>query len=136
MRRRLFLQAAGLSTLCMPAIAQDSRAKTLRFVPQANLSVLDPIWTTATITGLHGAYVFDTLYAVDDKLVPQPQMAEGHEVSDNGLVWRIRLREGLRFHDNEPVRAQDCIAQPEAVGGARGLGPASGRRDGVLESGR
>ena len=82
----------------------------MRFVPQANLSVLDPIWTTATITGLHGAYVFDTLYAVDDTLKPRPQMAEGHDVSDNGLVWRIRLREALKFHDNEPVRAQDCIA--------------------------
>ncbi len=110
MRRRSLLQAAFASTLASPALAQDRRAATLRFVPQANLSVVDPIWTTATITGLHGAYVFDTLYAVDDKLKPQPQMAEGHEVSDDGLTWRIRLREGLRFHDNEPVRATDCIA--------------------------
>ena len=37
-------------------------------------------------------------------------MAEGHEISENGLVYKIRLREGLRFHDGSPVRAQDAVA--------------------------
>jgi peptide/nickel transport system substrate-binding protein len=37
-------------------------------------------------------------------------MAEGHEIVDNGLTWNIRLREGLKFHDGAPVRAQDCVA--------------------------
>jgi peptide/nickel transport system substrate-binding protein len=37
-------------------------------------------------------------------------MAEGHAVSDDGRTWTIRLREGLRFHDGEPVRAADCVA--------------------------
>jgi peptide/nickel transport system substrate-binding protein len=54
--------------------------------------------------------VFDTLYGVDANLRPTPQMAEGHEVSANGLAWRIRLRDGLRFHDGTSVRAEDCIA--------------------------
>ncbi len=39
-----------------------------------------------------------------------PQMAEGHDVSDDGLRWTIRLREGLRFHDSEPVLARDAAA--------------------------
>jgi peptide/nickel transport system substrate-binding protein len=37
-------------------------------------------------------------------------MASGHEVSDDGRTWRIRLRDGLTFHDATPVRAIDCIA--------------------------
>jgi peptide/nickel transport system substrate-binding protein len=37
-------------------------------------------------------------------------MARGHEVSADGLTWTIALREGLRFHDNEPVRGRDCVA--------------------------
>jgi peptide/nickel transport system substrate-binding protein len=110
--RRTLLKAAAATAapLAAPAIAQDWRATTLRFVPQANLSVLDPVWTTATVTTNHGYYVFDTLYGVDAALRPRPQMAEGHEVSADGLAWRIRLREGLRFHDGEPVRAADCVA--------------------------
>ena len=112
-RRHLFAGAAGLaasSVLPTPLLAQGSRATTLRFVPQANLTALDPIWTSAIVTQMHGYHVFDTLYGMDGQLRPRPQMAEGHEVSANGLIWRIRLREGLRFHDGEPVRAADCAA--------------------------
>ena len=35
-------------------------------------------------------------------------MAEGYTVSDDGRTYLIKLREGLRWHDGEPVRAQDC----------------------------
>ena len=110
MRRRTLLSTAAVSFLAAPAIAQRSRTSTLRFIPQSNLVSLDPIWTTATVTANHGYYVYDTLYAVNGKMQPQPQMAAGHEVSTDGRTWRIRLRDGLKFHDGEPVRAADCIA--------------------------
>ena len=76
MKRRTLMQGAA-ALLARPAIAQDMRAQTLRYVPSSSLGALDPIWTTATITGLHGAYVFDTLYAAGSDLQPKPQMAEG-----------------------------------------------------------
>jgi len=113
MHRRSLLAGAGAAAalLAAPAaVAQPARGRTLRFVPQANLTALDPIWTTASVTTGHGYAVFDVLYSLDKDLRPRPQMAEGHEVSQDRLTWRIRLREGLKFHDNEPVRAQDCVA--------------------------
>ena len=116
MKRRTFLQGIGASGLAMPALSQGAGTKTLRFVPQANLSVLDPIFTTAAVTITHGYCVFDTLYGVDAKLTPHPQMAEGAQVSDDGRTWLIKLRDGLRFHDGEPVRAQDCAASLERWG--------------------
>ena len=54
--------------------------------------------------------VFDTLYGLDASLTPQPQMAEGHELSGDRITWRFTLREGLWFHDGEPVRARDAVA--------------------------
>ncbi|MBX6742904.1 MAG: ABC transporter substrate-binding protein [Acetobacteraceae bacterium] len=112
MERRTLLRglAASSAVLASPALAQPARTATLRFVPQANLTALDPIWTSAIVTQMHGYHVYDTLYAVDGQLRPRPQMAEGHTVSDDGRVWRIRLREGLKFHDGEPVLARDCAA--------------------------
>jgi peptide/nickel transport system substrate-binding protein len=113
MHRRSLLKggaALAVAPVAAPAIAQPARAATLRFVPQANLTALDPIWTSAIVTQMHGYHVYDTLYAVDGQLRPQPQMAEGHEVSPDGRTWRIRLRQGLKFHDGEPVRAADCAA--------------------------
>jgi peptide/nickel transport system substrate-binding protein len=112
MKRRTFLQAgaaavaaSGLST---PAIAQAA-ARTLRFVPQANLANPDPIWTTATVAINHGYMVWDTLYGIDNTGIGRPQMVAGHEISDDKLTWTFTLREGLLFHDNEAVRAVDCV---------------------------
>jgi len=113
MRRRDVVKSAAsvaaLSTsgLGLPAIAQGL-AKTLRFVPEANLTILDPIWTTAGPTISHGYMVYDALYGIDGRLQSQPQMAAGHDVSTDGLTWTFTLRDGLLFHDNEKVRAIDC----------------------------
>ena len=109
-QRRHFMAAGAASLIAAPAVAQNTRASTLRFVPQANLSVLDPVFTTATVTGNHGFYIYDTLYGVDAQLRPTPQMIESQETSSDGLTWTFRLREGLRFHDGAPVRSADCIA--------------------------
>ena len=101
------LGAAGLSA---PALSQGAAARTLRFVPQANLANFDPIWGTQYVVRNASAMVWDLLYGVDDKLEAKPQMVEGDEVSPDGLVWTFKLREGLRFHDNEPVLAKDAVA--------------------------
>ena len=98
MRRRTLLASASASLLAAPAIAQPARTATLKFIPQSNLVSLDPIWTTATITGNHGYYVYDTLYSADKtRCVLRPQMAAGHEVSADGRVWRITAARGPAF---------------------------------------
>lgn len=82
----------------------------LKFVPQADLAVLDPVWTTTYQTRDHGFLVFDTLFGLDSQYKPQPQMAEGAATEDDGKTWRITLRPGLTFHDNTKVLARDCVA--------------------------
>ena len=109
MQRRTVLTGLA-AALARPALAQGSRARTLVFVPQANLTSLDPVWTTATVTRNFAFLVYDTLYATDEQLQPQPQMAEGHTIDQDGKRWTIRLRDALRFHDGTPVRARDCVA--------------------------
>jgi peptide/nickel transport system substrate-binding protein len=112
MDRRSFLRAGagGVAVSSLPriAVSQPANTRVLRFVPQANLTVLDPIFTTAAVTVNHGWMVYDTLFGVDAKLQAKPQMAEGYSVSDDGRTYLIRLRDGLKWHDGEPVRAQDC----------------------------
>ena len=100
--------AATAALLARPAIGQSTRKMTLRFVPEENLSVLDPIFSTVTSTEVHGWHIYDTLYGMDSQFRMKPQMAEGHTVSGDGLSWEFKLREGLKFHDGERVRALDC----------------------------
>ena len=113
MKRRTFLaaSAAGVASAGAPtrfAIAQPAGTRVLRFVPQANLTLLDPIFTTAAVTANHAWSIYDTLFGVNAKGEPRPQMADGFTVSDDGRTYLIKLRDGLKFHDGEPVRAQDC----------------------------
>jgi peptide/nickel transport system substrate-binding protein len=109
-RRTLLAGSAAIAAtgLASPAIAQGGSPKVLRFVPQANLANPDPIWTTATVAANHGYMVWDTLYGIDNALIGQPQMLAGHDMSPDELTWTFTLRDGLKFHDNEPVRAIDC----------------------------
>lgn len=115
MHRRGML-TAGMGALAAPLLGRAAAGgavrdpETLRFIPAADPVVLDPHLTTAYATRTHALLVWDTLYGLDGNFVPHPQMAEGQEVSDGGRLVLIRLREGLRFHDGQPVLARDCVA--------------------------
>ena len=83
--------------------------KVLRFVPHANLAVLDPIWTTAYVTRNHGYMIYDTLFSEDAKGKIQPQMVQSYSTSKDGKVWTFKLRSGLAFHDGKPVTSEDVV---------------------------
>ncbi len=109
MQRRSFI--AGTATaLAAPSIAGAQAGRTLRFIPQSDLTILDPMFTTAYVTRNHGFMVYDTLFGQDSQYRPSPQMLAGAVTEDDGKTWRLTLRDGLRFHDGEPVRARDCVA--------------------------
>src|SRR5207253_7295849 len=92
---------------------QSAPQKTLRFIPQADLRSIDPIWTTAYVTRNFGYLIFDTLFALDKDFKPQPQMVDSWTVSDDKLTYKFILRDGLKWHDGQPVRAADCVASIE-----------------------
>ena len=123
MRRRTFL-AASAAGLAAPAIGRAQDSRVLRFIPQADLTVLDPMWTTAYVTRNHAFMVYDTLFGQDSQYRPSPQMLEGFTTGDDGKTWTLTLRPGLLFHDNEPVRARDCVASLERWGKRDAFGSA------------
>ena len=87
--------------------AQD---KVLRIVPHSNLAILDPIWTTAYIVRNHGYMIYDTLLAQDENGEIKPQMVEKYEAAADGKGYTFTLRDGLLWHDGQPVTSEDCIA--------------------------
>jgi peptide/nickel transport system substrate-binding protein len=145
--RREFLvvaTAAAAAVAAGPAVAPlPRRGGTLRYIPIGDLKILDPIWTTAYITRDHGYMIYDTLFATDEKLQIQPQMVERYSQSRDHLRYSFTLRDGLQFHDGQPVTAEDCVAsllrwgRKDPLGklmlAAAGKLQATGRKSFVLE---
>ena len=120
--RRLAGALATGALLAVFAVSGAAAETVLRAKVHADLKNYDPIWTTAYITRNHGYMVYDTLFAMDENFNVQPQMAESYEVSDDGKVYTITLRDGLKWHDGPPVRPEDCIASIERWGKRDGMG--------------
>jgi peptide/nickel transport system substrate-binding protein len=108
MKRRTLLGGAA-ALLARPSITRAEAATTLKFIPYADLALLDPI-VSAFVTRNHVLMVFDTLYALDEAGNVQPQMVEGHTVDADGRTWVLTLRDGLKFHDGTPVLGRDVVA--------------------------
>jgi peptide/nickel transport system substrate-binding protein len=110
--RRVFIAGgtAAAAVATAPYVHAQKKGGTLRVVPHADLKVLDPIWTTGYITRNHGYMIFDTLFATDANLKVQPQMVDKWTTSPNRMKWTFTLRDGLKFHDGQPVTAEDCVA--------------------------
>jgi peptide/nickel transport system substrate-binding protein len=101
---------AAMLAILLASPATAAEPSLLRVLPQGPLLGLDPIATPGYATLDHAYMVYDTLFALDAALRPQPQMAQRHAIAGDGLTHRITLRDGLAWHDGAPVTARDCVA--------------------------
>lgn len=101
-----------------PAAAET----TLKVALHSDLKIIDPVWTTALITTHHGHMIYDTLFAIDEQLAIKPQMVDTWSVSEDKLTWTFKLRDGLEWHDGQPVTADDCVASIRRWSARDGLG--------------
>ena len=111
-RRQFLLNTAGIistASLARPGIVRAASASILKFVPYADLALLDPLGS-AFVTRNHVMMVFDTLFALDAIGDAQPQMLAGYSVEDGAKTWKLTLRDGLLFHDGSKVLSRDVVA--------------------------
>ncbi len=109
-RRGFAATAAGLAlTASVRPSWGQSNPRILRVVPQAEPLVFDPHQSQANVTSVHAMMVYDTLFAWDANMVPQPQMVDTWTKSPDGLLYTFNLRSGLTFHDGTPVTTRDVI---------------------------
>src|SRR3569623_3059459 len=94
----------GFLMACLLAMAVTASAQTtLRVVMHSDLKILDPIWTTAYIVRNHGYMIYDVLLAQDEKGEIKPRMVEKYETAADGKAYTFTLRDGLLWHDGQPV---------------------------------
>jgi peptide/nickel transport system substrate-binding protein len=112
------------ATVAPSAVQAQGRAKanTIVAVKHSDLRVLDPILTTAYMSRNHGYMIFDTLFATNAEFEVTPQMVDTWKVSDDKLTYTFALRDGLKWHDGQPVTAEDCVASIERWGKRDAMG--------------
>lgn len=91
----------------------DSASKNkeeLHVAISANPPSLDPQSINSNIVGGIGVHVYEPLFAMHADYEPTPVLAESYEVSDDGMVYTIKLRQGVKFHNGEEMTADDVVA--------------------------
>ena len=96
MNMRFVAPIFGALLLPGAAPAQTPPTTVLRVTPVTDLATLDPTGAAGTQTYVHGTMVYDTLFAMDASLRPQPQMVGAESVSADGLTYRLTLRDPAR----------------------------------------
>ncbi|MGD9881536.1 MAG: ABC transporter substrate-binding protein [Reyranella sp.] len=120
--KKSFATLAAAASVAGLLGAAPADAQTINVVMHSDLKILDPIWTTAYIVRNHGYLVWDTLFAMDEKLEVKPQMVDKYDVSADKLTYTFTLRDGLEWHDGKPVTAEDCIASIKRWGAKDSMG--------------
>ena len=107
----------GIATAALvaaPAIVRGQTrppaSRTIRAVFHGDIPTYDPIWTTANMSAYHGGMVYDTLFGIDAKQQPQPQMVKKWGLSDDKLTWSFELRDGLKWHDGTAVTPEESAS--------------------------
>jgi len=112
-RRTLLLSSAAASTAPVLAACQLNpfqrpiTDQVLRTFLWVSYETLDPIHTSAAVEAEYVVHVFSGLMGLNDKLEVVPDLAERHQVSQDGTMYTFTLRKAARFHDGREVRASD-----------------------------
>jgi len=72
---------------------------------------LDAMVSTADLVGMISQHIFETLYTFDADWKPVPLLAADlPQVSDDGKIYTIPLRQGVKFHDGSLMTSADVVA--------------------------
>jgi peptide/nickel transport system substrate-binding protein len=107
--RGLVLLAVAWVSIAAPALAAPPEGQ----MPWGVHASLAPAWfDPAETTGISTPFM--VLYALHDALIKPmpgqamaPSLAESWAVSRDGLTYEFVLRKGVKFHNGDPVSAED-----------------------------
>jgi peptide/nickel transport system substrate-binding protein len=94
--------------LLLLLLATPAAAKSLTWSFSADVQTLDPHVSHISFTNAFLANIYETLVRMDDKLAIQPALATAWE-QPTPTTWRIHLRPGVHFHNNDPFTAADVV---------------------------
>ncbi|MFJ3044795.1 ABC transporter substrate-binding protein [Herbaspirillum chlorophenolicum] len=89
------------------AQAQAKYGGTLQAIVQPEPPVLTNAFNTSFPIGVVATNVFDGLITFDEQQRPQPSLATGWNISDDGKTVTFKLRQGVKWHDGQEFTSAD-----------------------------
>lgn len=117
-----------------PVLAQKKGGDIVIAMTQAPPS-LDPHATSAQVARNVNLHVFETLYARDENARPVPDLAEGVQISPDGITYVFPLRKGVKFHNGKEMTSADVVASLERYRKAGASPPLVAAIDSVAANG-
>ncbi len=99
---------AAEAPTAVPPAEEVQAPKVLRVAATASVTTWDPSASFST-EALYMANLYEPLIWINPDGSFEPALAESYEVSDDGLVWTFKLRDGVTFHDGEPLTADAVV---------------------------
>ena len=100
-----------------PMVAEEDKyGGTLRVVSQASIKSLDPDFCTSYVCWQPSAGpILENLFTQAADFSTQPMLVDSWDISDDGLIWTINLRDGITFHDGTPLTSEAAILSTERI---------------------
>jgi peptide/nickel transport system substrate-binding protein len=107
--------AAAPAPTTAAAAGTPKKGGILKMGMQADPVALDPHSTSLTATNHVVELIYGRLVTIDATLSPQPDLAQSWDISSDGMVYTFKLRQGVKFHNGQPLVAGDVKYSYERV---------------------
>ncbi|HEY1386654.1 MAG TPA: ABC transporter substrate-binding protein [Dongiaceae bacterium] len=102
------LALAGMSSAASAA-AGDECVKVLGYEWSGEKQSMDPADMHSGDDAYHTFAVYNRLVDIDDNFKVLPELATEWKVSDDGLTWTFKLRDGVKFHSGKDFSSADVV---------------------------
>ncbi len=99
---------SGIATPISNAQDQPKRGGTLTFTTRKDLTMMNPLVRTSSTDRALRDLMYEALLAMDLKGNIRPNLAESWEISEDGELYTIQLRKGVKFHNGQEMTADDA----------------------------
>lgn len=100
----------AVSALAAYAEAEEvQRGGTLIIGVDADFPTFDPLHMGALVERSVAQAFYETLFRLNEQGELEPFLAESYSISEDGLIYTIRLREGIKFHDGSDFTAHAVV---------------------------
>jgi len=107
-------QNASQSPAGSASPSQEQNAKEykneLNIALTAQPPTLDTAITVSAVALDTAGNIFEQLYTLNSNYEPKPQLAESVEISEDGLTYTFKLRQGVKFHNGKEMTSEDVVA--------------------------